>query len=439
MLRQQELGDWRRTCYSSQLTPYMHGKEVTVFGWVASVRIQGKIIFLIIRDKDGEIQITLRKGISDNKLIEKVLKLKPHSSIGVKGTVKKEKKAPRGAEIIPKEIKVLSLCKKSVPFKIYAKTLPSIDKRLDIRAVDLRRPKAQALLKIRSCVIKAMRDYLLNQGYIEVNTPKIIASATEGGAALFPLLYYDKEAFLTQSPQLYKEQLVMAFERVFEVGPAFRAEKSKTPSHLSEFTSFDVEEAYVNYKDIMDLIERICNEAINYVKRSCDDELKLLNVKLDNLSPPYSRVTYDEAVKILKEEGIEVTWGDDFGSIELDVLAKRMKGFYFIVDWPIITKPFYIKPARKKGLSESFDFMFNEVEIASGGTRISSRKMLEKMLKDKGLKPTSFEFHLKVFDYGMPPHAGFGLGIERFVMAITRIKNIREVVFFPRDQFRLTP
>jgi len=434
-----DLGDWRRTHYSSNLSPALDGQECTVFGWIASIRHQGNITFIVIVDKDGLIQITAKKDEVGEDLYKKIQTLTTHTSIGVKGVLKAIPKAPNGVEVRPKEIKVLSFASVNPPIPIYGRKLPGLDKRLEIRAVDLRRPAAQAVFRIRQEALKAIREHLLRNGYHEIHTPKIISSATEGGAALFPLLFYDKEAFLTQSPQLYKEQLVMAFEKVFEIGPAFRAEQSRTLEHLSEFISVDVEEAYVDYRDVMDRLEAMIKEVVGMVKSRCAKELAMLQYE-PQLPDTFKKFTYDEVLKILSEQGHKVEWGEDLSSAALAKLAEVNPSYYFIIDWPTQSKPFYI--AQKKGdpkLSESFDLIFGSLEIASGGTRVSSRKVLEKRLKEKGLNPKSFAYHLKLFDFGMPPHAGFGLGFERFLMTLTGQKNIREVTYFPRDQRHLTP
>lgn len=410
---------------------------MTLFGWVMSVRDQGGIKFIVISDKDGVAQVTVKKGEVRKRIWERACKVKEHSCIGVRGTVRKTDKAPHGAELVPKEIRILSIPKKLPSFQLFGSKLPKLDKRLDVRAVDLRRPKAQAIFKLRHLALRAIRDYLTDEGFIEVNTPKIIASATEGGAALFPLLYYDKEAFLTQSPQLYKEQLTLAFERVFEIAPAFRAEPSRTLSHLSEFLSVDVECAFIDMSGVMDLLEEMIKHVVARVKREGEEQFELLGFEL-NEPRKMKRISYDKAVELVRDVGVESEWGEDLSSLALDALASRVDGYYFITGWPESIKPFYIKPRRDER-SESFDLMFNDLEIASGGERIASKPALIRRLKAKGLNPRSFEYHLKVFDYGMPPHSGWGLGFERFMMAITGEKNVREVVFFPRDQFRLTP
>ncbi|SVD44634.1 uncharacterized protein METZ01_LOCUS397488, partial [marine metagenome] len=218
-----ELGEWRRSHYSTELEPSLAESDVTVMGWISSVRSHGNITFLTIVDKMGEVQIVAKKGSSPDDLIENISKLKEHSSVGLIGTVKTSEKAPNGVEIIPKDLRIFSSVEKIPPFDPYAKTIKNIDTRLEIRAIDLRRRALQQVFNARRNVLRSIRQYFYDHNFTEINTPKMIATATEGGAALFPIFYYNKEAFLAQSPQLYKEQLTMSFEKVFEIAPIFRA------------------------------------------------------------------------------------------------------------------------------------------------------------------------------------------------------------------------
>lgn len=431
---------WRRSHLSSEIVPDMSGEKVTVLGLVLSVRRQGGLCFLIIQDRGGVIQITAHKDRVPVDVFDGLVDLKPHSYVGVKGVVKAIGKAPRGVEVEAEKLYVFSKPKRLPPFDLYARTLPSLDKRLEIRAVDLRRPMAQAIFRVRHQVLQSIRGLLVEEGFLEVNTPKIIGSATEGGAALFPLLYYDKEAFLAQSPQLYKEQLCSVFEKVFEIGPVFRAEKFKTPRHLSEIVSVDVEMAFADYRDVMEVLERLITRVIEDLLDKCSEDLKTLEVKLRKPKTPFKKMTYDEAYETLKNLGADVSWGEDFSTPALRELGRQNPDFYFITDWPTVSKPFYIKPREDDvRICESFDLMHGSLELASGGSRVSSRELLARRLRRQGLNPKAFEYHLRVYDYGMPPHAGFGLGLERLMMVLTGVSNIREVALFPRDQTRLTP
>jgi aspartyl-tRNA synthetase len=275
---------------------------------------------------------------------------------------------------------------------------------------------------------------------MEVFTPRIIVSATEGGSALFPVAYFTREAFLAQSPQLYKEQLCLDFEKVFEIGPFFRAEESHTRRHLSEFISVDIEQAFASADDVMNVLEELIHTVCKDVAQNCTRELELLGHKIKVPEVPFKRVTYSKVLEELEAEKIHINWGEDIPTTAYRALGKLHPYYYFITDWPTKTKAFYIQPQDKNPeLSEGFDLMWHWVELSSGGTRIHSKELLTKRLSEQGLSIESFKTHLQAFDYGMPPHAGWGLGLARLVMVLTRVKNIREVVLFPRDQFRLTP
>jgi aspartyl-tRNA synthetase len=445
-LREEELGNWRKSHYSSEVNPSLEGRAVTLMGWISSIRDHGNIQFIMLRDKDGDTQIIAKKGQCPDLVYEQVLQLKEHTSIGVNGKVVSQRKAPNGIEIIPLELKVFSIPIQAPPFMIQNRNPAGIDTRLDFRAIDLRRKYLQDIFIIRNNILKYIRTFLSNEKFIEVNTPKIIATASEGGTALFPIFYYEREAFLAQSPQIYKEQLTMAFENVFEIGPIFRAEPSRTNRHLSEATSIDIESAFVDYNDIMVLLEKM----IQFIIKSLfeDDSIKN-NDELDidqkinnNNKSSFPRLKYTELIERLRNIGEKVRWGDDLSpqlikKLDDDVLNNN---FYFITDWPMAAKPFYVKENQDDSqICESFDLMYGSLEISSGSTRISNKEILINRMKKKGLNLNSFDYHLRVFNYGVPPHAGCGVGLERLLMTLTKIDNIRDAILYPRDIDRLAP
>jgi len=418
----------------------MDGQDVTLFGWVQEVRDLGGIRFVILQDREGTIQITLPKKKVSSEVLSKSDVLQKRYSIGVKGTVKKTNMTPRGVEVIPKEIKILGTATPQLPIDITGKTPANIEARLDARALDLCQEKNIAAFKIQHHALEAIRDFLFEKGFVEVHTPRIIASATEGGAALFNVDYFGEKAYLAQSPQLYKEQLVMSLEKVFEVGPFFRAEESHTRRHLSEFVSVDIEQAFADAEDVMGLLEQVIHHVCSTVKRNCSKELATLKHRIEVPTIPILRLTYDNVLDDLKKEGVEVPWGEDIPTEAFRVLGKLYPQFYFITDWPTHSKAFYIKPrADKPELCEGFDLMWRWIELVSGGTRIAEKELLVSRLEEKGLNPEAFKYHLQAFDYGMPPHAGWAIGLERLTMVLTGKKNIREVTFYPRDRVRLTP
>jgi len=427
-----------RTHFVRDITPDLDNQEVGLAGWVLNVRDLGGKKFILLRDKTGIGQVVLSK---DSPSFGLANELTQESVISVKGRVKADKRAPKGVEIHASEVILISKAKTPLPLDVTGKVKADIDTRLRERLLDLRREEMQAVIKIQSTAVRAFREALYKKGFYEIFTPKLIATGTEGGAQLFTVIYFGKEAFLAQSPQLYKELMAGAIERVFEIAPAWRAEESDTPYHLSEFVSMDVEMAFSSYKDVMEVLEEIIKNMITKVREECGDELKILNYELPEIKLPLRRITYIEALEILKNKGLNIKFGDDIGTPELRVINEEIKeDLYFITDWPTLSRPFYTKARDdNKDLSESFDLIFRFLEIVSGSTRNYRREVLESALKARGLNPSSFEFFLRWFDYGMPPHAGFGMGLSRVMLMLTGLQNVKEIVPFPRDKKRLVP
>ena len=430
------LGDMRRTHLSSELGPALSGEHITVMGWVSAVRSHGNITFVTIRDRAGPIQVVAKKGGCDDHIRERLTATKPHSSLAVRGRASASARAPGGVEVVPAELRVLSPVGRTPPFETAAVTVPNIDTRLEARYIDLRREPLRHMFGARTAVLRAVREYFYGNDFTEISTPKLIASATEGGAALFSIFYYDKEAFLAQSPQLYKEQLTMSFERVFEIAPIFRAESSRTNRHLAEAISIDMEEAYVDYTDIMDRTAEVIRRATGAMQEYVEGNPGAIHAIPDASAIP--RYTYAELADRIRSEGLHMEWGDDIHPSWLRRIG--LEGLYFITDWPMGPKPFYVRPSRKDSrISESFDLMWGDLELSSGSTRIYDREELEQNLRNKGMNIASFAHHLGAFEYGMPPHAGCGIGLERLMMALTGTPNIRDATLYPRDVDRLTP
>ncbi len=434
------IGDWVRTHYTSQVIPETDSQEVTLFGWVQDIRDLGGIRFIILQDREGTIQLTIPKKRIQPEVLAKSDLLQKRYSLGVKGNVKKTNMTPRGIEVIPSAIKIFNIATEQLPIDITGKTPALIESRLDARPLDLTQEKSIATFKVQHTALEAIRTFLFERKFLEVHTPRIIASATEGGAELFSVDYFGQKAYLAQSPQLYKEELTLSFEKVFEVGPFFRAEESHTRRHLSEFTSVDVEAAFASATDVMALLEQVIHHASTIVKEKCASELAVLGYKFEVPQIPFKRLTYDQVLDDLKAQGVTIPWGEDIPTEAFRVLGKLYPFFYFITDWPTHAKAFYIKPREDKPeICEGFDLMWRYIELVSGGTRIAQKDQLIQRLTEKGLNPESFKCHLQAYDYGMPPHAGWGLGLERLTMILTGNKNIREVTLYPRDRVRLTP
>jgi nondiscriminating aspartyl-tRNA synthetase len=435
------LENFRRTHYSKQIKPDMKEDEVVLMGWIHEMRDLGGIIFVLLRDRDGVTQITAPSKKISPELFEELRKLKKESVIAVKGKVQESGKAPGGVEIIPIELKLLSESKLPLPLDTTEKTHAEIDTRLDSRFIDLRKHSVSAIFKIKSRMLHSVRNFLESQDYTEINTPKIGASATEGGTELFPITYFEREAFLGQSPQLYKQMMMASgFDNVYEIAPIFRAEEHDTLRHLNEVTSIDVETAFTNHVDAMDLLERMVVDAVSEVKKHCQDDLDTLKFDLQIPETPFPRIEYDEMVDMVNSHGVQMEHGEDMPRAAEKAMGEIMDGYYFITDWPTAIKPFYVMPNTENPLKScAFDLMYKDLEISSGAMRVHDHDLLVEKIKKQGLNPDSFNRYLAAFEYGMPPHAGWGVGAERFTMTMTGLKNIRETVLFPRDRRRLTP
>jgi len=436
-----ELNGWRKTHYTKDVTPDLYDQDVILGGWVRNFRNLGGLKFINLQDKYGERQITLKKGVVSDELFEKT-KLGYQYCLMVKGKVKKFDAAPGGIEIIPSEIKILNKTPEKLPIDMTGETISELDLRLNNRALDLRSIRNQAIFKIRGQVLKSIRNFLLERDFSEITTPKIIGSATEGGTELFPIMYFDREAFLVQSAQLYKEQLSGVYERVFEISPAFRAEKSHTKRHICEIFTLDVEMSFVDMYDVLKTLEELVHNVITNVRENNMAALKIINMENKTLVPelPLPRYRYDEILELLENKyKISIEWGEDISTEAYRKLGKELTGYYYITHWPMIIKPFYIQPSKDNKYSESFDLQMGWLELTSGGTRVHNRVKLEKAIENKGLNASSFESHLIAYDFGMPPHAGFGLGIARWITYICGLEDIREAVMYPRTPERLTP
>ncbi|MDR0900051.1 MAG: aspartate--tRNA(Asn) ligase [Methanobrevibacter sp.] len=433
--------DWRRSHYTKEINENNADEEVTIMGWVHEIRDLGGIIFVLIRDRDGLIQLTAPTKHIDPEVLEDVKKLRKESVIGLKGTVQESGKAPNGVEIIPTEIKIFSLANQPLPMDPTEKVKAEIDTRLDSRFLDLRKSSVSSIFKIKSKMLHTVREFFEKNGFLEVNTPKLVASATEGGTELFPITYFEKEAFLGQSPQLYKQMMMSAgFDKVYEIAQIFRAEEHDTLRHLNEAISIDMEASFMDDVDVMKILNDLVQEVIINVKQDCKEELKTLEVDLEIPEGHFEVLKYDDAVDMINSKDVPMEWGEDLSRAAEKALGDMMDGYYFLTEWPTEIKPFYVMPNEKDPIkSHAFDLMYKNLEISSGAMRVHQHELLREKIAEKGLNPDAFGSYLKSFEYGMPPHSGWGLGADRFNMTLTGLENIRETVLFPRDRRRLTP
>ena len=409
--------------------------KVEVVGWVHNTRGLGKIKFLLLRDISGIVQVTAVRDKVDKKIFEIIDKISRESVVYIKGSVKDSKQAPGGKEIIPGEVVVLSKAEE-LPIDVSDFSKTELPKRLDYRFLDLHRTRIQAIFKIQSEIANSFREFFYNKNFIEVQLPCVISSSSEGGTDLFPVNYFEKKAYLAQSPQLYKQMLACSIERVFTIAPVWRAEKHNTVRHLNESRQMDIEMAFAGQKEVMKELEDVVKYIVKKVLEKCKSELDLLEIKLK--IPKAKYLSYNETVKILK-----IKYGEDFSpenEKKLDELFPD--SIVFVYSWPAEIKPFYIMPEGEKEdakLSEGFDAIYKGLEISSGGQRIHIPELLEKKLKAKGLNPKNFKSYIDSFRFGAPAHAGWSIGLERLTQLIVKEKNIREAVLFPRDRDRLTP
>jgi len=419
----------------SELNAELIGKEVVLGGWIEDLRKLGKMTFITLRDVSGISQVIVKGELHEN-----LEELNRQSVLSVKGVVQETKAHDFDFEIKAEEIEVLAKAIHPLPIDPIGRLESNIDTRLNHRALDMRNQKTASIFKLRHSVLEILRKTLSQKKFIEITTPKIIGSASEGGANLFSLDYFGQTAYLAQSPQLYKEQMTLGLERVYEIANFYRAEKSHTGRHLSEFTSIDIEAAFMDYNDVMDVLEALVMEVYKYTAENCKKEQEVIGHTIEIPSSPFERITYSQAIDELKQVGEKVEFGDDLLDSHLRIIGEKHPGFYFLMDWPMKLKPFYIREKDEDAaLSRSFDLQYGYLELSSGGTRLHNTDILKAKLKEQGLDPAQFADHLQTFDWGMPPHAGWGLGLDRLMTTLIGIDNVREVVLYPRDPDRLKP
>lgn len=418
------------------------GKEVEIRGWLYNRRSSGKIKFLIIRDGTGFIQGTLIKNEMDENIFDKADDINYESSIKISGIVKEEKRVPLGYEVLVKNIEVVSIAEDNYPVSLKEHGVGYL---MDYRHLWLRSPRQNAILRIRAEIIKSIRDFLDQNGFILIDSPILTPAACEGTTTLFETDYFGDKAFLAQSGQLYNEAAAMAFGKVYCFGPTFRAEKSKTRRHLMEFWMVEPEAAYVELEENNEIQENMIAYIVKQVLEKKKNELKLLErdiSKLELIKIPFPRISYDEAIDILKNNGSKIEWGDDFGGEDETILSQKYEKPVFILRYPIKCKAFYMEPdPERPEVALCADLLASEGygEIIGGGQRIDDYNLLEKRIKEHNLPRESFEWYLDLRKYGSVPHSGFGLGIERTVAWICGLNHIRETIPFPRMLNKIYP
>src|SRR6058998_3059535 len=418
------------------------GEDVTIKGWLHNRRSSGKIHFLILRDGTGFIQGVMSKAAVGDDLFTTADHLSQETSIIVTGTARADKRAPSGFEI---DVKDLQIVGESHDYPITPKE-HGVDYLLDRRHLWIRSERQQAILRVRHEIINAVRDFFNGRGFILTDTPIFTPAACEGTTTLFPVEYFeDQKAYLTQSGQLYVEANAMALGRVYSFGPTFRAEKSKTRRHLTEFWMVEPEVAYATIDDMLDLAERMISFVVQRCLERRSNELKALErdlSKLEKVSMPFPRISYDEALQLLRKHGSELQWGTDFGGGDETIISQQFDKPVMVHRYPSAIKAFYMEPdPSRPEVALCLDVLAPEGygEIIGGGQRTSSYELLVQRIKEHDLPREAFEWYLDLRKFGSVPHAGFGMGIERAVTWICGLEHVRETIPFPRMLYRLTP
>jgi aspartyl-tRNA synthetase len=437
--------EWPERRYLRSLSPEMDGQEVVVSGWVEDIRNLGGIAFILLREKGGVLQVTAKKE-ADAELFRRLTRLPRESVIAVKGTIRAEAQAAAGFEIAPSEVEVLSEAATPLPLGVVDKVGAELDTRLDNRILDMRKPAVRAMVVVRGLGLEGLRAASRKRDFVEVHTPKMLGAGAEGGATMFEVDYFGRTAYLAQSPQLYKQMLMgTGLDRIFEIAQVFRAELSDTTRHVTEITMFDGEVAFIrDQEDFLRLLEAIVVETMAHIRDKGAESLESLDVDFSVPELPIPRITYVEAVDLLAAEGKELPVDGDIDTegekLLGKIMAERGVELYFIKDYPSEVKPFYIMEREDdRDYTHSFDLAYRGVEWASGGQREHRYDRLVSRMKAQDLDPSQFEFYLSPFRYGMPPHGGWGFGVDRMVQVLLGFGNIREAILFPRDRSRLVP
>jgi len=424
------------------------GQQIKIAGFVHAIRDQGGIKFLIIRDISGTVQVVITKAQSEALKITDSLSLE--SIVEVTGLVKKEKQAPGGIEVVAEKISVLSYASPALPIPVVEKSGKKVNlqKRLDWRWLDLRKPEKVLIFKVWTLMEQAFREYWTQNGYIEIHSPKLMSAPSESGAELFEVKYFKRKAYLAQSPQFYKQMAMAAgFEKVFEVGPVFRANPSFTSRHDTEFTGYDVEISFIeSHQEVIAEEQKAIRYVLEKIKRKFGKEISTL-YRRELIIPtlPFPQITMREAKEILAKLGMTSEKDTDFTPEEERKLSEHIREkegheFVFVTEYPVEVRPFYhMRLENNPRSTKSFDLLWNGLEITTGAQREHRYDILVAQAKEKGLKLKPIQFYLNFFKYGCPPHGGFGLGPSRMLMKIFNIGNVREVTYLYRGVKRLEP
>lgn len=417
-------------------------------GYVFEIRNFGNLMFFIIRDQYKKEQITFFKKENPD-LFNQAKEITKESVISIIGDKKESEQAMNGYEIIPEKLEIISLAQAPVPLDISGKIESNFDSRLNYRYIDLRVAENLAIFKVRSKIVRATTEFFDNNGFININTPKMVSNGVESGSELFEIKYFEKKAYLSQSPQVYKQMMIAGgFNKVYEIGEVFRAEKSHTTRHLTEFTGIDMEMGYINDEnDVMDVLEKYILYVLDYIKQNCKQELEILKVNID-IPEKIPRITMKDAKELLKEKGKNIPENEDLDSEGEKMFGEIVKEKYncdlvFLTEFPFTKRPFYhmCKEENTDNLkiTKSFDLIYKGCEISTGAQREHRTEILKKQILEKGMDLKDMDYYVKMLSYGVPAHGGAGLGLDRITQLILNLQNVKEAVLLPRDPEKLTP
>lgn len=436
---------------TSYVTAEKDGEEVCIAGYLTNIRNKGKKLkFLVLSDRSGDVQITFKMNVAGEEMMSRIEEMTTHSFVTINGSIQKTDLTKRGVEIMGKEIVQMTGPPKDTafPVEVTDKSSSNLDTRLDNRFLDLRRRPNLVIFQLLSDFANFSRQYFIEEGFMEIFSPKFVGAATEDGAEVFEVKYFDKTAYLAQSPQFYKQMAICAgFEKVFEIGPVFRSNPSHTNRHDTEFTSLDIEMGYItDVEDVMNFEESWFHDVFKKLREKWNETTKeLFDREIVVPVLPFPRIPMPEAIDIVKKRGVELEEAHDLGAAgEREfgkfILEEFGHQFVFLTDFSQEVRPFYhMRPADGSPVTLSFDLLFNGIEITTGAQREHRVDILRQNIIDKGQNPADFEFYLDFFKYGAPPQGGFGLSPTRVIMLLLGLSNVREATFLPRDLDRLFP
>lgn len=436
-MAEKPLKTFGKTHYVAELSPSLAGQSVTLTGWAYHKREHGNIIFIILRDPTGTIQVAGHSQTA-KAAFEAMQQTTPESSIRVTGEVVVDKRAPSGIEVRASSFEVVNLADSEWPLDKEAGEAFLYDK----RHLYLRSPSQTAIMQIKAAASRAAHEHLDGEGFTEIFPPIMVSASVEGGATLFPLKYFEGTAYLSQSAQLYEEAAICGLEKVYLLSPSFRAEKHRTRKHLTEFWHLEAELVFATHDDIMGVEERLVHAMCQYIKDKCQRQLDLLKVNVKVPQLPFKRITYDEALEIAAQRGFKIAWGEDLGTEVERAVSLHFKEPFFVTGYPTVVRSFYHHPNPKRPeITLSSDLIAPDGygELTSGGQRIHKLGQLLARIKEQNLDASSYDWYLELRKFGIPPHAGFGMGLERFLTWLLKLKHIREACLFPRTPSRIQP